>query len=140
MPSSAACRIKKAFSGLAPRTGLTALTVILLKYSAVTPMIPEALAAISYTASMKTHLAFYGWAPKKVCTSTMPPPRVSACYNLPAAGQYAISKWTAAVASGLYPALPCSGTIWLPNDWYSTTGPVILKPALCAALPMAPSG
>src|SRR5450432_1581030 len=72
------CRIKKGFSGLAPRTDLTGSMAILLKFSGARLMIPVLLAAILFIVYMKTRVVYYGWEPKMDCLNTMRLPKALA--------------------------------------------------------------
>ena len=60
MPPFAACRIKKDFYGLVPKTGLIALMAIHLKFLEIRLTTAAALAAILFIAYMKIPMAFCG--------------------------------------------------------------------------------
>ena len=60
MPPFAACRIKKAFSGLAPKTGLTGLTDIPLKFSGMRLKTVEVSAVILFIVCMRMQREHYG--------------------------------------------------------------------------------
>ena len=79
MPLFAASRTKKDFYGLAPKTGLTALMVILLKFLGIHLTTAAALAAILSVVCLKIPTEYYGQEPKMDCINTMPSQKALAC-------------------------------------------------------------